>query len=175
MRQRRGVLTCHGITFAMKPNLSLLKHLLVAVSLVAAVPLAAQVDSSVATRRPVAGSGTAVAPGAKQEAEPKIEGIVLTRPKGGYLGLTLEGGGFKLSFYDAKKQPAKVDVVRGTAWWPVNYSVYNERTVLNPDADGTALTSSKYVRPPYAFKLHLSLFAVDGADASESYVIDFHK
>lgn len=158
----------------MKPNASLLKTLLVAASLGAAVPVAAQYDSSVATQKSAADQGASVAPGAKQEAEPKIEGIVLARPKGGYLGLTLEGGCFKLSFYDAKKKPAKVDVVRATAWWQVNYSVYNERTVLNPNADGTALTSPKYVRPPYAFKLHLSLFAVDGADASESYVIDFH-
>jgi hypothetical protein len=158
----------------MKPNASLLKTLLVAVSLGAAVPVAAQDDSPIATQKPGADQGASVAPGAKQEAEPKIDGIVLTRPKGGYLGLTLEGGGFKLSFYNAKKKPAKVDVARATARWPVHYSAFDERTVLNPNADGTALTSSKYVRPPYAFKLYLSLFGADGDNAVESYVIDFH-
>jgi hypothetical protein len=158
----------------MKLNPSWMKALLVAVSLGAAVPLVAQ--NTPAGGAPKAGAGKgAAAPAAKKEAEPKINGIVLTRPKGGYLGLTLEGNNFKLSFYDAKKKPAQVDMARATARWPVHYSAFDERTVLNPNAEGTALTSPKYVRPPYAFKLYLSLFAAGSEQAAESYVIDFHQ
>jgi hypothetical protein len=154
----------------MKSLARLLKTLLVALSLGAALPLAAQPAPGGPAPKP--GKG---APAPKKEAEPTIKGIVLNRPKGGFLGLTLEGNNFKLAFYDAKKKPAKVDVSLATARWPVHYSIYDERTVLTPNADGTALTSLKYVRPPYAFKLYLSLFKEGNPNAVESYVIDFHQ
>ncbi len=151
-----------------------MKALLVAVSLGAAVPLVAENAPAGGAPKADAGKGTA-APAAKKEAEAKINGLVLTRPKGGYLGLTLEGNNFKLSFYDAKKKPAKVDMVRATARWPVHYKVGDEHAVLLPADDGTALVSPHYVRPPYAFKLYLSLFAAGSEQATESYVIDFHQ
>lgn len=154
----------------MKPHACLLKTLLAALWLSAALPLAAQ--SPAPATAPKTGKG-ATAPAAK--AEPTIKGIVLNRPKGGFLGLTVEGNNFKLSFYDAKKKPAPVDVALATARWPVHYSAYDERAVLTPNGDGTALTSPKYVRPPYAFKLYLSLFKEGSQDAVESYVIDFHQ
>jgi hypothetical protein len=47
--------------------------------------------------------------------------------------------------------------------------------VLNPDADGTVLTSPKYVRPPYVFRLYLGLFIEGTENAVESYVIDFRQ
>jgi hypothetical protein len=159
----------------MKPNACWMKALLVAVSLGAAIPLVAQKAPASGTTKPGAGKGATAAPGAKTEPEPKIEGIVLNRPKGGYLGLTLDGGCFKLSFYDAKKKPAKVDVARATARWPVRYKAGDEHTVLLPAGAGTALTSAYHVRPPYAFKLYLSLFAASGDNAVESYVIDFRQ
>jgi len=43
--------------------------------------------------------------------------------KGGFLGILVENGNFKLSFYDAKKKPAQVDVARATARWPVKYKL----------------------------------------------------
>jgi len=154
----------------MKSHARLLKTLVAALCLGAALPLAAQSTPPGSAQKP--GKGPA-APAAKAEAT--IKGIVLNRPKGGFLGLTLDGNNFKLAFYDAKKKPAKVDVSLATARWPVHYSVYDERAVLTPDADGTALTSPKYVRPPYAFKLYLSLFKEGNENAVESYVIDFHQ
>jgi len=46
---------------------------------------------------------------------------------------------------------------------------------LEPSADGKALTSPKNVRPPYQFRLVLSLFAA-GADAPfESHTVDFRQ
>jgi hypothetical protein len=159
----------------MKPNACWTKALLVAVSLSAAIPSVTRGAPASGATKPGVGQGATAAPGAKTEPEPKIKGMVLNRPKGGYLGLTLEGGCFKLSFYDAKKKPTQVDVARATARWPVRYKVGDERTVLLPDGAGTALTSAYHVRPPYVFKLYLSLFAASGDNAVESYVIDFHQ
>lgn len=117
---------------------------------------------------------------AKKEAEPKIAGITITRPNGTFLGLALEGGTFKLSFYDAKKKPAAPDVTRAAARWNPNYKTGSERMILNLSADGKALVGSRPVRPPYTFKLYLTLLAPtstpgsEGAEqATESYVVDF--
>lgn len=117
---------------------------------------------------------------AKKEAELKIEGITIARPNGAFLGITLEGGTFKLSFYDAKKKPAVPDVTRAAARWNPNYKTGSERVILNLSADGKALVGRKAVRPPYAFKLYLTLLAPastpgteGGEQATESYVVDF--
>ncbi|MBI2514026.1 MAG: hypothetical protein HYV96_18800 [Opitutae bacterium] len=117
---------------------------------------------------------------AKKDAEPKIDGITIARPNGKFLGLALEGGTFKLSFYDEKKKPARPDVMRAAARWNPNYKQGSERVVLNPSADGKALVGTKPVRPPYAFKLYLTLLAPastpgseSGEQATESYVVDF--
>jgi len=115
------------------------------------------------------------APKAETAPAPKIPGLVLNRPGGGFLGLTIENGSFKLSFYDAKKKPVHVDVERAAARWPVQYKPGDERTVLLPTSDGNALLGSRFVRPPYAFKLYLSLFAAGNDSAVESYVIDYHQ
>lgn len=117
---------------------------------------------------------------ANNEAEPKIEGITIARPNGTYLGIALENGTFKLSFYDQKKKPARPDVPRAAARWNPNYKTGSERIILNPSADGKALVGHKPVRPPYAFKLYLTLLAPaatpgseGGEQATESYVVDF--
>ena len=117
----------------------------------------------------------------KEEAEPKIAGIAIQRPNGAFLGLSLENGTFKLSFYDRKKKPALPDLRRAAARWNPNYKQGSERMILNPSADGKSLIGNKPVRPPHAFKLYLTLLTAapvsggDGAEqASESYVVDFH-
>jgi hypothetical protein len=68
-----------------------------------------------------------------------------------------------------------VDVARATARWPVKDKRGDERAVLNPNGDGTVLTSGTFVRPPFVFKLYLSLFVEGSNDAVESYVIDFRQ
>ena len=57
----------------------------------------------------------------------------------------------------------------------MKYKLGDERTVLNPNSDGTALTSGTFVRPPLVFKLYLALFAEGSDDAVENYVIDFRQ
>ena len=169
----------------MMSNACLLKTLLLAASLGIAAPMPAQDAAAVPPSKPVAtkkanvNKGPPAAPGAQNpaepEPEPQIPGIIIPRAKGGFLGILVDNGNFKLSFYDAKKKPVQVDVVRATARWPVKYRLGDERTVLNPNGDGTALTSGTFVRPPLVFKLYLSLFVENRNDAAESYVIDFRQ
>jgi len=113
--------------------------------------------------------------GTKEE-EPmgKIEGTELARPNGLYLGLTLADGKFKLTFYDKKKKAGKVDVTRGLVRWANVHGPGDNRAVLNPDG-ASSLVAPQFVRPPYVFKIFLSLLKGDGdaAEVVESYVIDF--
>lgn len=150
----------------MKANIRLWQRLLVAVTLGGAIALALPNPLPAA---PAAASSTA-----KEAKKHTIKGIVLNRPNGGFLGLTLENHHFVLHFYNSKKEPVKVDVARATARWPVRYLPHDEFTVLNPNDDGTALTSPKYVRPPYAFNLYLFLFDHGSDKSVEHYVINFH-
>ena len=169
----------------MKANPSLLMTLVTVVTLGVALPLRAADGSTVSTSTADSSQATtdqkpSTVPATKTPTKPeppaKIDGIVLNRPNGGFLGLQLLNSNFKLSFYDAKKKPATVDVARATARWPVHYKIGpDERAVLNPTADGKALTSTWFVRPPHTFKLYLSLLNDGQENAVESYVIDFHE
>jgi hypothetical protein len=104
-----------------------------------------------------------------------IEGMTLARPNGHFLGLKLEGGKYKLTFYDKKKKPEKVDVTRATARWPNMHGPGDHRTVLNPAGDGTYLMGAQFVRGPYAFKLFITLLRGEGNEAVgvETYTVDF--
>jgi cytochrome c1 len=110
-----------------------------------------------------------------EEEEGKVEGQVLNRPNGKFLGLTLQDGKYKLTFYDAKKKPEKVDVTRATARWDNLHGPGFNRTVLNPAGDGTFLLGAQFVRGPHSFMLYLTLIRGEGetADGSETYTIRF--
>lgn len=112
---------------------------------------------------------------AKEEEMGKIEGTTLNRANGKFLGLTLQDGKFKLTFYDEKKKPAKVDVTRATARWPNKHGPGDNRTILNPSGDGTYLMGAQFVRGPYTFKLFITLLQGEGdaAEAVENYTVDF--
>ena len=112
----------------------------------------------------------------KEEPPAKIAGMEISRGAKGFLGLELVEGTFKLSFYDAKKKPMAPDVARAALRWDVKYKVGPERSVLNPSGDGKSLGSPKTVRPPYAFKLFITLLkeAAEGDEgAGESFTVDF--
>ncbi|MBI5689103.1 MAG: hypothetical protein HZC55_03320 [Verrucomicrobia bacterium] len=111
----------------------------------------------------------------KDEPPPKIEGMEIGRGAKGFLGLQVVNGVFKLSFYDEKKKPAQPDAVRAVLRWTPNYKPGNEVYILNPGGDGKSLTSDKTVRPPYAFKLFVSLFAEGSENPVESFVVDFRQ
>jgi hypothetical protein len=103
----------------------------------------------------------------------KIDGMTIARGSG-YLGLAVVEGNFKLTFYNARKNPVAPDVSRAALRWPVTYKLGEERAVLNLAADGKSLTTGKFVRPPLTFKLYITLLT-EGADesAGESFVVDF--
>jgi hypothetical protein len=134
--------------------------------------------------KPAANSTTAAKAGATaKKGDPKapvaaeekkeIPGIKLKRANGTFLGLELEDGKYKLSFYNEKEEPVAPDIVRASARWnPVN-KVGDQRTVLNPAPDGKSLKGAIFVQPPYAFKLFLTLLNEEGA-AVETFTIDFH-
>jgi hypothetical protein len=105
--------------------------------------------------------------------EPKIEGTVLNRPDGTFLGLTLQDGKYKLAFYDKEKKPMPVNVLRATARWPNPHGPGQNRTVLNPAGDGTYLLGAHFVRGPHNFRLFLTLVAQENAEAGETYSLDF--
>jgi hypothetical protein len=111
----------------------------------------------------------------KEEEMGVIEGMTLARPNGHFLGLTLEGGKYKLTFYDKKKKPEKVDVTRATARWPNMHGPGDNRTIMNPAGDGTFLMGAQFVRGPYAFKLFITLLRGEGNEAVgvETYTVDF--
>ena len=113
---------------------------------------------------------------AKTEEPAPIEGIVVSRGALGFLGVQIVNSTFKISFYDVKRKPAKADVVRAALRWDPKYKVGQERVVLNLSEDGKSLTSPKNIRPPYLFKLFITLLkdAAEGEEAAgETHVIDF--
>lgn len=108
--------------------------------------------------------------------EPKIPGFVIPRANGGFLSLQVVDGKFVLAFYGADKKPVAADVTHAAVRWIVHYKPTNERTVLNVTEDGMTLTSSMYVRPPYLFRLYLSLLGANEGEEIESYGnLDFRQ
>ena len=104
-----------------------------------------------------------------------IEGQTIARANGKFLGLALRDGKFVLAFYDEKKKPEKADVTRATARWNDPQSPGYKRAVLNIEADGQKLAATTFVRPPYNFKVWMTLLQGEGdeAKAVESFVVDF--
>jgi hypothetical protein len=120
---------------------------------------------------------TPAKPGAKPDAkktepEPKIEGFVITRKNGTFLGLTIVDGKFNLKFYDKKKKPMALDVDRALARWPNKQGQGDNRTILNP-SDANSLQGAIFVHGPYVFQLHLTLLKnqEDKDTNAETYVV----
>lgn len=115
--------------------------------------------------------------GKKQEQEGKIEGVVIPRGTG-FMGIQVVNSAFKLSFYDEKKKPVAPDVDRAALRWDPRYKVGEERVVLLPSGDGKSLSADKNIRPPYNFKLFITLIkeAAQGqAPVNETFTVDFRQ
>ena len=100
----------------------------------------------------------------------------MPRGEKGFLGVEIVGAQFKITFYDKEKKPVKPDVARAALRWDPKYKVGQDRLVLNPDPDGTSLSSPRSVRPPYHFKLFITLINDPGESENpvgETHVIDF--
>lgn len=123
-----------------------------------------------------AGKDAAGKAGAKKdEPPPKIEGMEIARGARGFLGLQIAEGRFKLSFYDAKKKPVAPDVAQAALRWEPKGTIGTERTLLTAAGDGKSLTSAKVIRPPYMFRLFISLLKDDAATEGENLVVDFRQ
>ena len=174
----------------MKPRIAFVVILLVAVNNLfaqAALPAAAPAKAAKPAAKPVtpAPAKAPAATGAKAEAkkddkkkedekEGKIAGQTIPRANGTFLGLEVVGGNFKLSFYDKKKKPMAVDMDRANLRWVITGKADNERAVLTPGGDGKAMTTAKYVKPPYNFKVFITLVKGEGDSAqTESHTVDF--
>jgi hypothetical protein len=109
-----------------------------------------------------------------EEKEAKIPGQTIARGNGTFLGLEVVGGNFKLTFYDKKKKPIAADMDRANFRWVITGKADNERAVLVPAGDGKSMTAGKVVRPPYNFKVFITLVKGEGETAqTESFTIDF--
>jgi hypothetical protein len=112
----------------------------------------------------------------KEEEMGKTEGMEIARANGGFLGVRLVDGAWRVTFYNAKRKPVPPDVARMALRWDAKYKLGEERVVLNPGGDANSMTHPKIVRPPLTFKLFITLLASspDGTDAaSENYNLDF--
>ncbi len=114
---------------------------------------------------------------AKKEEPAKIEGMEVSRGEKGYLGIQIVDGRFKIKFYDLKKKQMQPDVARAILRWDPKYKVGTERVLLTPGPENT-LTSERFIRPPYNFRIFMLLQkeAPEGDDAvGESLIIDFRQ
>jgi hypothetical protein len=83
-------------------------------------------------------------------------------------------GIFKIRSYDKNKNPIKADFTKVALRWNVQYQKNPERTLLLPGEGVGVFSSEKVVKPPYAFKLFVTLIKGEGDDAPvENYQIDF--
>jgi len=125
---------------------------------------------AVAAPAPKAGKGGA------DEEPPKIEGLEISRGAKGFLGLEIVSDNFKLTFYDEEKKPTTPDVASALLRWNSKVRVAQERVALLPGGGEHSLTSSRFIRPPYVFKLFITLLkdSSGNSDADiESFVVDY--
>ena len=154
----------------MKINAALAKTLLLVASTGMVMPMLAKPPAKTAPA-PAKQEETAKVEG--EEAEPTIPGVSVKRAKGGYIGIAIDSNGVVLSFYDEKKKPVDCDVAQATVRWKPKSTIAEERRILNPSGDGKTLTSTTAVRPPFNFKLYLTLLSADGQVAESFSSIDF--
>ncbi len=101
-----------------------------------------------------------------------LPNTVFTRPDGKLIGLTLDNGVFKMSFYDENKNPVPADVSRATVRWMPKQKFGEETSVLSVTGDGKALVGNKYVQPPFPVHVNVVLLTAEG-NAVETYAGNF--
>ena len=96
----------------------------------------------------------------------------MARPQGGFLGVELKDNSFQITFYDAKKHPVAADRTSAILRWSVHYQPNDERTELVPTGNPAVLGNDYAVKPPYNFRLHVTLLG-GGTDEPETYLVGF--
>jgi hypothetical protein len=111
----------------------------------------------------------------KEEALPKIPGVVVTRANGNLLGLQILNNNFVLTFYDKKHKAMAADVTRVAVRWPNTRTgtPSDYRAVLN--GSGSSMTAPRPVLPPHNFNVYLTLLKGEGdqAQAVETYTLQY--
>lgn len=117
---------------------------------------------------------TAVAATESPETKPELPGTGLNvaRTGGGWLNLVFENHQLVVTFYDANKAPARVDVDHGLVRF--RYVAREEdRFPLTRGADGMRLVSPPRVRGPHVFIVHLSLHVAGSGAGVEHYTFRY--
>lgn len=148
---------------AMTLSTPVLKTLLMTASLSMVVPIVAQTT-------PPARPKADARPGTP-DPDVVLPGSVIPHGEG-WLSLSLADGTFLVGLYDARKQPIDMPFVRATARWNSPLRSSEQHLVLNPTGDSRTLKGSRPVKPPYVFKVYLTLMNADDS-VGASYVIDF--
>jgi hypothetical protein len=121
-------------------------------------------------------------PAPTEEKEGTVAGTAIHRANGGWLGVEVKDQNFWMTFYNAKKKPVAADAGAAVLWWSVQYQPNPERTELTSSSNPSVLASAYTVKPPYSFKLHITLLTDTDSGAApaggtppqpEGYVIDF--
>ncbi len=109
----------------------------------------------------------------KEEKMGKIEGMEIARGTG-FIGIQIVNGVFKLTAYDAKRKPMAADFTRAALRWSPPNVKSPERVLLLPGGGVGSFTSDKIVKPPYLFRLFITLIKGDGDDAPvENFTVEF--
>lgn len=119
--------------------------------------------------------GQSVKP-ATNEASASIPGITIERREGkGFLGIEVVDYNYKLTFYDQDKKPVAADRPRALLRWASRSKSGDERYMLSVGNDPHALTSPRYVRPPYNFQLFITLLDDNPETSTQTYAIRFQQ
>jgi hypothetical protein len=118
-----------------------------------------------------------------EEKEGTVSGFAIHRAGGGWLGIEIKDQNFWMTFYNEKKKPVAADASAAVLWWNVPYQTNPERTELTSGSNPAVLASAYTIRPPYTFKLHITLLSDPNAGAAptngaappapEAYVVDY--
>jgi hypothetical protein len=116
---------------------------------------------------------------AKAEPEAKIEGFVIARNGGGFMGVVTQGATLTVTFYDAKKKKAAPEgVARVAVRW---HDTKPRRAILMPSGEATFVSPTVF-RPPYRYNATLVLVGAGAAAAdndqepeTETYVFNLNS
>lgn len=107
----------------------------------------------------------------KKEEAAKIEGTVINRTVGGgVIGFNFVGNNIVLTFFDAKKKKANVDVDRAIVRWEMKRKTGDDRAIF-AKADAFTMTSPKMIPPPHTIRFTLLLFKEGSDQAVETYIV----
>lgn len=164
----------HAMVIVMRTDRPFGPTCAMALILVLAGPLGAQYAPMPQPPAPAPAAPSVAVPKGKDESKSalpaaKIEGVVIARADGRWLGLALEGNNFKLHFYDKDKKTVKPDAARASVRWNPVGKTGELRTVLNPAGD--TLVSPLFVAPPLTFRVFLTLLSAED-QVLETYIVE---